>query len=43
MALKTMQGLTPTTTVEITMKHPVYYHDGTRCRTWDGDPAAFNL
>ena len=31
------------TTVEITMKHPIYYHDGTRCRTWDGDPAAFNL
>lgn len=24
------------TTVEMTMKHPIYYHDGTRCRIWNG-------
>ena len=31
------------TTVEMTMKHPVYFYDGTRCRTWNGDPADFNF
>ena len=34
---------TAATTAEMTMKHPIYYHDGTRCRIWNGDPAAFNL
>ena len=24
------------TTVEMTMKHPIYYHDGTRCRLYTG-------
>ena len=24
------------TTVEMVMKHPIYYHDGTRCRIWNG-------
>jgi len=27
---------TAATTVEMTMKHPIYYHDGTRCRIWNG-------
>lgn len=25
---------TAATTVEMTMKHPIYYHDGTKCRIW---------